>query len=84
MLRKSQGISTGNLGHEDLEIQDVLDAQGQTVGTVTYTATTSIKPPFRTRHSLVQKDLAGNVTVELRHPPNVMSRALSLMKPPDL
>ena len=45
---------------------DVLDAQNQVIGTATYRATTSLKPPFTTSYSLVQKDIAGKVIVELR------------------
>ena len=39
---------------------DVLDAQNLTVGTVEYTATTSMRPPCKTTCWVVQKDIAGN------------------------
>jgi hypothetical protein len=65
-VRQSQGTSTGTLGQNDVETYDVIDAQRQVTGTATYSAATSLTPPFRTRHSLVQKDIGGNVVVESR------------------
>lgn len=66
VLRLSGGTKKGNLGQLDAETYDVIDAQGQTVGTVVYTASTTLKPPHRTSYWLVQRDLAGNVIVEKR------------------
>ena len=65
-LRQAQNISTGNLGQQDVEHYEVIDAQGQAVGTVEYSARTSLTPPFPTRYRLLQKDSAGNVIVEAR------------------
>lgn len=65
-LRKSGGIKSGNLDQHEVEMHDVVDAHGQTVGTVVYTENFSIRPPFRSNHSLVQKDIAGQVVVQVR------------------
>jgi hypothetical protein len=49
------------------EHYDVVDAQDQVIGTAFYTASTSLKPPFKTTHYLVvQKHVNGNVIVEKR------------------
>jgi len=66
VLRKSNGETTGNFGQFDTENYDVIDAQGQSVGTVVYSASTSLKPPFRMRYWLVQKDIAGKAIVDTR------------------
>ena len=65
-VRQSQGLTTGNLDQKDVEIYDVIDAQSQVTGTATYIEATLLKPPFKTSYSLVQKDIAGKVIVELR------------------
>jgi hypothetical protein len=57
-------ITTGNLGQRDVESYDVLDALGQIVGKVLVSASTSIKPPFKTSYSMVQTDIAGTVIVQ--------------------
>lgn len=56
----------GNLDQFESETYDVLDAQGLSVGTVEYTASTPLTPPFRTRYSLVQKDTAGTAIIDRR------------------
>ena len=66
VLCKSNGGTTGNFGQFDTENYDVVDAQGQSVGTVVYSASTSLRPPCRTSYWLVQKDLAGTVIVDTR------------------
>ena len=65
-VRQSRSMSTGNLGQDDVEHHEVVDAQDQVIGTVVFTASTSLKPPFRTSHWLVQKDIDGVVIVEER------------------
>lgn len=65
-LRLLERAMTGNLGQRDVEQYEVVDAQGLTVGTVTYTATTTLKPPFRASYWVVQKDGDGNVILEER------------------
>lgn len=65
-LRKSGGTRSGNLDQREVETYDVVNAQGHTVGTVVYTEHFSIRPPFRSNHSVVQKDLKGKVVVEVR------------------
>ena len=59
-------IKRGNLDQCEGETYDVLDAQGLTVGTVEYTATTSMRPPCKTTCWLQQKDIAGNDVVNKR------------------
>jgi len=44
----------------------VVDALGQIVGTVVYTATTSLKPPHRTTYWVVQKSIDGKDIVNKR------------------
>ncbi len=65
-VRPASSASTGNLGQQDVEQHDVIDAQGVTVGTVVYTASTSLRPPFRTSHWVVQRGVEGNVVLEKR------------------
>jgi hypothetical protein len=65
-VRPTHGITTGNLGQNDVEIYDVIDAQSQVTGTATCIEATLLKPPFKTSCSLVQKDIAGKVIVDLR------------------
>ena len=66
VLRQLERATTGTLHQRDVEQYDVLDAPGLTVGTVLYTETTALRPPFRTRYSLVQKDIAGAAIVDRR------------------
>ena len=65
-VRQAQRITTGNLGQDDVEHHDVIAPQGQIVGTVVYTACTSLKPPFRTSYRLVQRGIDGTVMVNVR------------------
>ena len=62
----SDRATRGNLGQHEVETYDVVDAQGQLVGTVTYTASMSLKPPFRSSYGLVQTDSNGKVVVDVR------------------
>lgn len=66
MLRQLERPTTGTLHQRDVEQYEVIDAQGLTVGTVEYTASTPLRPPFRTRYSLVQKGVAGATIVDRR------------------
>lgn len=63
VLRQLERAKRGNLDQFESETYDVLDAQGLSVGTVVYTETTSMRPPFRTTRWVVQKDIAGNAVV---------------------
>lgn len=65
-LRRSGGTKSGNLDQHEVEMYDVIDLRGDSVGTVLYTETFCIRPPFRANHSLVQKDPDGKVVVDLR------------------
>ena len=44
----------------------MLDAQGHVIGSIVYTASTSLKPPFKSSYGLLQKDGFGKVIVEGR------------------
>ena len=66
VLRKSGGTKSGNLDQRETETYDVVDALGCTVGTVVYSEHFSIRPPFRSSHSLLQTDTEGTVVFELR------------------
>lgn len=66
VLHRSGGTKSGNLDQRETETYDVVNAQGHTVGTVVYSEHFSIRPPFRSNHSVVQKDLKGKVVVEVR------------------
>lgn len=65
-LRRSGYTKSGNLDQHEVEMHDVVDAHGHTVGTVVYTEDFCIRPPFRSSHSVVQKDTEGKVVVEVR------------------
>lgn len=65
-LRRSGGIKSGNLDQHEVEMYDVIDAHGHTVGTVVYTENFCIRPRFRSSHSLVQVDTEGKVVIDLR------------------
>ena len=64
-VREGQRKTSGNLGHDDME-HEVIDAQGQILGTIIYTASTSLKPPFIARHCLLQSGNDGKVIVDVR------------------
>lgn len=66
VLRQLERVKRGNLDQFEVENYDVLNAQGETVGTVEYTASTPLTPPFKTRYSLVQRDIAGTAIVDKR------------------
>ena len=66
MLRVSHGTKKGNLDQCEVETYDVVDAQGQPVGTVMYTANTTLKPPHRTTYWVVQKSIDGKDIVNKR------------------
>ena len=66
VLKETGVIKRGNLDQCEGETYDVLDAQGLTVGTVEYTATTSMRPPCKTTCWVVQKGIAGNDVVNKR------------------
>ena len=59
-------IKRGNLDQCEGETYDVLDAQGHIVGTVAYTTSMSLRPPFKTTRWVVQKDIVGNDVVNKR------------------
>jgi hypothetical protein len=65
-LRLTNRSTSGNFDQDDVEHYDVINAQGQTVGSVIHEAYTSLKPPCATRHWFVQKGLDGTVIVEQR------------------
>ena len=63
VLMKTGVVKRGNLDQCEGETYDVLDARGLVVGTVEYTASTSMRPPCKTTFWVVQKDIAGNAVV---------------------
>lgn len=62
-LRQTQSTSVGNLLQDDLESYDVIDSQGTKAGSVVYSASTSLKPPFRTANQVEQRNMVGDVIV---------------------
>ena len=66
VLMKTGVVKRGNLDQCEGETYDVLDAEGLVVGTVVYTATTSMRPPCKTTCWVVQKDIVGTAIVDKR------------------
>ena len=66
VLRALPLTTKGTLGQHDTDHHEVIGADGQLVGTVEYSTSVSLKPPFLTRYWLVQKDIGGNVLVHTR------------------
>ena len=66
VLKETGVIKRGNLDQCEGETYDVVNALGLTVGTVAYTTSMSLRPPFKTTRWVVQKDIVGNDVVNNR------------------